>query len=203
MPHPVDNHRVADGRPLRQDVETLSTDEVNTKRMGISGAGVMASEEVVATYRDTDETTVVDFDTGQLDGAHSLYRVLGEVAFHGTKESTPLNIRVNGDSTANYRYNQISGSGITQTTGATEWEDTLYGGNGYFVGYLIRGDSTVDPSSKSFPSITGAWGVGDVGQDHLHNGLMASDYPTVNQLRFWTDQVARAEMTIWGVDYRQ
>jgi len=25
MPHPVDNHRVADGRPLRQDVETLST----------------------------------------------------------------------------------------------------------------------------------------------------------------------------------
>ncbi len=28
MPHPVDNHRVADGRPLRQDVETLSTEEV-------------------------------------------------------------------------------------------------------------------------------------------------------------------------------
>ncbi len=26
MPHPVDNHRVADGRPLRQDVETLSTE---------------------------------------------------------------------------------------------------------------------------------------------------------------------------------
>ncbi len=28
MPHPVDNHRVADGRPLRQDVETLCTESI-------------------------------------------------------------------------------------------------------------------------------------------------------------------------------
>ncbi len=37
MPHPVDNHRVADGRPLRQDVETLSTEEISNDQQYTEG----------------------------------------------------------------------------------------------------------------------------------------------------------------------
>jgi len=154
--------------------------------------------KLIDRYEDGDETTIFDYDPGAYPTVYSVYKVILCLQEH----SGGLNItrgRVEGDSSANYNfYYTDDGGGTGYATGNTEWALGGMTANTNSLGeFIIRGGNMASDPSSANPVFSGD----PAGTQSMHLwGELEVDYPTVSQIRIFSDAEATGTLRVYGLN---
>lgn len=195
----IDKHRVPGS--IDKHLPDFRGQSVLTESASYNFGDAQDQFDPIDSIDDSDNTSVLDYDPGAYSTTYDLYRIKIFVAGHGSDANGNLSIRLNNDSTANYRWIKMDAAGnIAETTGATSFNDTTFQRNSLFYEYEVRGATPYQAQSNDKPQMSSVTG-GFQDSDKFIHGRLNKSIATVNRIRIFTSFNAQARGAIYGYNY--
>lgn len=153
---------------------------------------------LVDSHEDADDSTVFDYDTGEMSEVYDIWKVIGVFAIEANV-TTSVYAQVNGITAGNYCYNVINAGAVSQTTGDTRWVLTTSEKGTLRINILLRGGSGLSPYGWNFPTI-GAVPMGESNRTQILNGYYDGNVGDINQIRIFSTENMTGRIRILGAD---
>lgn len=166
----------------------------------------------ITTHTDTDNTTVMDFDTGVLSTTYDRYKVdvvMESYADISGGNYNEIRCRINNHGASEYHSADVdTAGGVRKTESLAYWkyiarvassDDT----NKFGIGQAelhFQSDVLGVKTDGRFPTVAGK-GSGWHESGVLDHGVLASDYATIDQFYFWSVANATGVIQIQGKNY--
>jgi len=151
---------------------------------------------LIDSFEDSDETTALDYDTGTIPVYDEYLLAIQVEEFSGGGQKG--NLRVNGDSSANYA--RTDGDG-TASTGLTSFEYCVrVPADGLAIARMwIKGTNVSNPVA-SYPVIL-AYSTTADGAIWMQEGRLHVSYSEVDRIGFFMDAESTGRVEVYGRNY--
>ena len=192
--HVTSSAKVHEGE---HEIESLS---VSDSSSFIFPNGNVATKTPLVVLEDTDATTPLALDTGQLSH-HDELCIKGTVGGHGAGAQDVVGITVDNtpDTETGYVFTTISGGTLAQQTGQSQWEEGMYDTWNMRVDWQIQQTNSGAAVAQS-PTISSQTSAHRNSPRLQFGGGFAATFPT-DSVQVSTGFNAVAKLLVYGVDY--